>query len=1034
MHRAVWPKLLLAYALATALGTTSLAAEPVDELLSALRQRRMFDETLWYLDWLPAQSFVDDPTRQRVLFEQGVTLLESAATLQDRAARDTQLSAAGQRFDQFLKDFPEHPLSGSAKIQRANILIERARAAIQAAGSDTEQLAAARRQFEAAREQFDTAEKDLDKQLAGLPKLIDPADTAAQARKRQLSGDLAHLRMLRPSIDYELAASYTPGSAEAKRHWQAAAKSYGELYEAYRTRAAGLLARMWQGRCHQQLGDLKQALACFRELTELPASDETRTIVTRSTRYALECLTAESEKKYEEAIERGQRWEQSAGAAQGEPDALAIRYLTALAFQRQSTALPAKDPNRKRLAGAARDYVGPVATHPGEFQKPARMLLVALNAKDPGEAKGARSSKPGKDAKEPGSAEAFSDAFEGAKEALARMQDAEARMKAPGENETPDELRKEKAAAALTARRGLQMALRVADSKTSKDELNSARYYLCFLDWDAGNLYDAAVIGEFLARNYPDSMPGRQGARIALAAAVRLYSDSPAADKSFEAARIERLGAEIFQRFAGKEEADEAALQLLSFAATQGQWDKAQEYLKKVPDSSPRRGQAELRAGQALWSAYLRRSQLPAGERPPQAELDALKKQAQEVLEQGVARMEKSGQVDGTVAAAVFALAQICVDTGQPDQAIKWLEHPKFGPLTLVQSGNPIGTRPSFATEAYKLALRAYIAVNPQQLSKAEAAMDSLEKLVQGAGDAKSAESLTAIYISLGRELEQHLQDLRKSGRTKQLDEVSKAFEVFLDRVTKRDTGNSYASLNWVGQTYFSLGAGLDEGDGKGTSKKAVAYFKKATEAYQRMLAMAEKDPKFKDQPDSLIGVRLRLADCLSRAGDVDGAIKIIVEVLKQKPMLLAAQVQAAETYQTQGAKDAKGYGLAILGSMPGRDGKNVIWGWSKLSKLTMGNEKFADTFHQARLRMAEARYQYAMAQPDAAKRGKLFEAAKQDLWFTYKLQPALGGEETAAKYDRQLKQIQTAMGAQPTGLAEFREKDAAGATTAATK
>ena len=80
----------------------------------------------------------------------------------------------------------------------------------------------------------------------------------------------------------------------------------------------------------------------------------------------------------------------------------------------------------------------------------------------------------------------------------------------------------------MTARRALQLALRVSNDKTSKDDLNSARYYLCYLDWDAGNLYEAAVLGEFLARNYPDSMPGRQGARIALAAAVRLYAEAQA--------------------------------------------------------------------------------------------------------------------------------------------------------------------------------------------------------------------------------------------------------------------------------------------------------------------------------------------------------------------------------------------------------------------------------------------------------------------------------------------------------------------------
>ena len=199
--------------------------------------------------------------------------------------------------------------------------------------------------------------------------------------------------------------------------------------------------------------------------------------------------------------------------------------------------------------------------------------------------------------------------------------------------------------------------------------------------------------------------------------------------------------------------------------------------------------------------------------------------------------------------------------------------------------------------------------------------MDALEKLVKGAGDAKAAENLTAIYISLGRELEQHLQDLRKSGHTKELDDVSQAFEVFLDRVTKRDAGNSYASLNWVGETYFSLGNGFDDGTGK-SSAKATAYFKRATDAYRRVLEIAAKDPKFKEQPDSLNGIRLRLADCYRRSGSYDEAIKTILGVLRDKPMLLPAQVQAAETYQAQGAVDPKGYVMAITGSTGQRRGE----------------------------------------------------------------------------------------------------------------
>lgn len=258
---------------------------------------------------------------------------------------------------------------------------------------------------------------------------------------------------------------------------------------------------------------------------------------------------------------------------------------------------------------------------------------------------------------------------------------------------------------------------------------------------------------------------------------------------------LQRAAELIFKQWPGQEEADEAALTLLNFSAAQNQWDKAIEYLNKIPATSPRRGPAELRAGQTLWSAYLRRSQVPADERPPQAELDELRKRAQEILSQGITRTA-AGNVDATLAAAVFAMAQIAVETNQPDKAIEWLEHPKVGPLTLVKAGSPAAARDPFAAETYKLALRAYIAVNPQQLKKAEEVMDALEKQVQRGGDAKAAENLTAIYISLGRELQQHLQDLRKKGQKKELDAVSKAFEVFLDRVTKREAGSSFASLN----------------------------------------------------------------------------------------------------------------------------------------------------------------------------------------------------------------------------------------------
>ena len=701
MPSARWLQPILTLAVVASLSGSAAAVEPVDQFLAALRERRLFDQAMDYLDLLAVDERVDQQVRQRVLYEQGVTLLVSTAGLKDLAARDAQLSRSADLIQQFMAKFPDHPLAGSAKVQLANILIERARSQVAAGQSpdgkalDEKQresrLRNARERFEEARRQFDAADKDLNAELQKLPKLVDPSDEPLRARKQQLVGDVAQVRLLRPSIDYELAATYAPGSVECKTCSRRAAESYHALYETYRTRAAGLLARLWEGRSLQQMGDVQQALACYRELMDLPATPDTRSLKTKSTRQALECLMADGEKKYAEAIERGQKWEKESGDAATDADALAIRYWTALAYDAQSNALPAKDPNRKKLAGFARQYVVPVASHPGEYQRPARMLLVALGGS--------------KDSKDKGAARTtFADAFDRAKQALERMQEAEAGLKQKPKKAVADALAKQKASDAVIARQALQLALAVSDSKVSIEDLNSARYYLCYLEWDAGHLYDAAVLGDFLARRYPDSLPGRQGARIALAAYIKMHTESKQADKQFETAQVERMATEIFTRWPDQEESDEAALSMLSFAVSQNQWEKAIDYLKRVSMNSPRRGQAELRAGQALWSAYLRRSQLPADERPPQAELDALKKQAQDVLGQGIARMEKAAEVDPSLVSAVFAMAQICVDTGQPAEAIGWLERPKIGPLALVKAGSPLAQRESFAIETYKLA------------------------------------------------------------------------------------------------------------------------------------------------------------------------------------------------------------------------------------------------------------------------------------------------------------------------------------------
>jgi tetratricopeptide (TPR) repeat protein len=539
------------------------------------------------------------------------------------------------------------------------------------------------------------------------------------------------------------------------------------------------------------------------------------------------------------------------------------------------------------------------------------------------------------------------------------------------------------------------------------------------------------VIGEYLAYNFPQSAEGRQGARIALASWVKEYAASRAEDKSFEIDKVNRIAEFIAKTWPDQEEAGEASATLLNFAIQQRSTDKVIEYLNRIPADSPRRGDSELRAGQALWSNYLKAARLPEGERPSDQELERTKTKAAEILQNRVERMKELEQVSPTLVTAVLSLAQILVDTGQPDKAIGWLENETIGPLKLLNDGNEVvfssGQMP---IEIYKLALRAYVAVEPQRLEDAEKVMNALEKAVSESGDAKASETLTLIYIALGRELQQQLEELRTSKKRKQLKTVSDGFETFLSRIIGRDKGNTWSSLNWVAETFYSLGTGFDEGSSLALSPEAKRYYEQAIKAYQQILSRAASEPSFAPKPDALVGVRLRMAVCLRKIGRYDDAIKTIVSVLGERPMMLPAQILGTEIYQAKGGIDKDAYGLAILGGADrDKKGQPTIWGWAKLSKMTMNDEKFNDTFHLARIKLSECRYLYGMMIKDQDKktekdkRYRTIDAAKQDMWMTYKLYPTLGGESRAEEYNRLLKQIQRALGEKPIGLEEFRQR-----------
>ena len=253
---------------------------------------------------------------------------------------------------------------------------------------------------------------------------------------------------------------------------------------------------------------------------------------------------------------------------------------------------------------------------------------------------------------------------------------------------------------------------------------------------------------------------------------------------------------------------------------------------------------------------------------------------------------------------------------------------------------NPLADQGNFATETYKIGLRAYVAT--QALDKAEKMMNDLESLIAKSGDARGDEVLTRIYVTLGRELEEQVGILRKENKAAQLDRVTAGFKLFLDRISAREKGNTFNALNWVAETYYRLASGY-EVEGQETPAPARDYYQKAAAVDEKIMATAQADPAFV-RPEALLGVRLRMARCQRRAGDYKLAIDSLVEVLNEKPTLLEVQKEAAYTYQEWGKKNPDYYTLAIAGARKVKDEKgqqtNIIWGWNRLADITRRNRQ----------------------------------------------------------------------------------------------
>lgn len=996
--------------LAPAAGDAVRAADVDASFVEALQERGWDDTAIEFLSWAADQPVVSPQFRKQAAYYRAAAQAAQATRALSVEAQKSALKQAAADFAAYADANPQSPRAVDALRERTMILAQLAQLAAAAVerlpeGAPNREALVdeAQQLYEAAIDAAEGLVQACDDRLADLPRAAATAvGSAASQRRAELQGQQAEGRRFAAILQFESATLLDPDSRAAQAALNAAQKALAKLAEEYRNDP---WTRHYLGRCYQAAGEYEKALGVYETVVGQPTGDaELRRCQARTHQFRTQCLVLAG--KAEEAVrDAGDFLRRSRADERSRAEWLGVVYELAEAQFALAKELGLQQNDAKKLVVEARDLLNEVAGQPGEFQQMARARLAALGVRT-AERKEVRT---------------FADALAAAREAVDQMKSMglAARLARNNNPSAAPELDEQAAAHQRAAQAYLEQALQLADRETDGADLDLVRYYLCWIYWDQQRYQEAAVLGEHLARRRPDSRYAAAAAGVALRAYEKLLAEQAAAGEpasDYLTARLSGIAELIAARWPDSSDATAAATLLVTAAMRAGDLDEAESLIGQLPAAS--RAAAELSLGSALWARYSRITQNREHDAP--AEAAELRDRAREFLQRGFEALGEGGSVTPAAAAGVLYLAQIRLASDDVEGALAALEHPRFGPLTLVKQGASAASTPNFAQSTYRVALSAYLSALPPRRDDARAAMEALEQLARSQGGDAQRQLMT-VYLQLGVQLQRQLQELSTAGREDRAEALAAAFEDLLARVSEQADPGNWETQMWLARTSLQLGEGL-------TGEAADGYFRKAAKAFRAILTAAANDPGFVPKPALVLGVRKQLGDCLRGLGDFQGALDEYAAILQQAPNQLALQQAAALALEEWGvaAKQPARLDEAIRGARPATGGANLIWGWLKIAKAVDGQRRryaragesdpaaaakaaeFDKAYFDARYHVARARYQAALL-ASGADRAKQLATARKSIESMQAMYPDLGGPQWQAAFEELLNQVKAA-------------------------
>ena len=1004
----------------SAFPTALQAKEPYLEFVQGLRERQYFDSAMLYLQSLETRENVPEEIKQVIPFEKAVTMLRSSQFSQNPDAQSELLDQAQAYLEQFIKNSPRHELVARANTELARILLGKAQVLTWKSRSPANKdnrlkfQQDARKNVAKAKVIFQKAHDAYKKQWESYGVYIPEEEKEKRAARKKVEGLYMRSQLDLATCTYEDAQTYDRDSKEFKDKLRTASLEFEEVHTKYRSQYAGLYARTMQGKCFEEQDDIRKALGIYDELLSHPGkSPGLIKLQNQVLHFRLICLNHETRKDFQLVIQEASDWLKRNGRSSRTQVGLGIRWELARAQEALATDRNTPEAERGRLLRQALENVRQINRYASPYKDVSRTaiqrILVLLD-------------------REPGDPKDFDSAFGSANSLLDQV--GPLREKVKEAEKSKDQKKIQNANEELQAQlseteRIYRLALALADDKSPAKQINSARYKLAYIFYLQRKNYDAAVVGKYLAIRLKKDDPtvALDAAYLAMAGFSQAYNDAPQQYKEKNLQLILDISQFIATNWPNSDRATDARLGMGRILRRSDKPLEAAKWYAEVPATAPQYPTAQLETGQALWAAYLNIAFKESTSQTPE-ELNKMRDQAAKHLEVGITKMQEktpaSKPAPTDLVRAKVSLSQIEIMRGNDAKAIEWLTKDPHSVVKAIHVEKE-QDRPkedinikstAFASLAYQYLLRAYIGT--RQLDKAEQARSSLEKIAGASGGA----ALTAVYVELGRELQQELERLKKLGDQERLEKVRSGFESFLSQLAKRKGGQSYSSLIWIAETYFSMAQGSKE-----SPQKASQYYSDATGAFEEILERGENDPDFID-PARLDGVKLRLVNCKRQERDFETAESLIKSVLKKNSKALDAQIEAALVYQDWG--EYGGEPKHFLDAVRGKKFKDgtVIWGWGNIAKrlqmsLNAGQSRpeYKEKHREAQYQLAQSRYLYAQNASGPKEAKEQLQRAKIEITTFTSLTPDLPDTPWWDKFDTLYQDIQQQLGEVATPL-----------------